>query len=135
MAQPNRRRGAVLAASAAAALAFAFAATHAAVAADRTAFLQPEQIRVVQRTLVDWGYPVALTGSWDDATRAAVGSFQSSNQLPVTGTLDPATSEALGVDPTAVTPVSGRLPARTDQRRDPAVDCGINNTVDCLPGE
>ena len=132
MAQVIRRGRAML--RACAVLALALAVTPPALAvSDPMASLQPEQVRVVQRALQDYGYNVALSGTWDDGTRAAVGSFQSANGLPATGALDSATSKALGVDPWAVTPVAGRMP-EANLRSDPAVNCAINNTVDCLPG-
>jgi hypothetical protein len=91
--------------------------------------LEPEQIRMVQRALGANGQQVALSGTWDEETGAALERFQSAHGLPATGTFDRDTSRALGLDPSAVRPVSGRLPAA-----DPAVNCAINNTVDCLPG-
>lgn len=119
-----------------AAVALALALTQQAHAADAsTASLQPEQVRMVQRALSEYGYEVGLSGRWDDATRGAIGAFQSDNDLPATGALDGATSRALGVDPWAVTPVAGTSPAAADARADPAIDCRMNNTVDCAPGQ
>jgi hypothetical protein len=117
------------------ALAFAFLSPRAGTAMEGKA-LEPEQIRMVQRALNDHGMNVAVTGSWDQRTRAAIGTFQSENGLPSTGTLDPATSRALGVDPYEVVPVGGRLPeaAARSTADDPAVNCAINTTVDCRPG-
>jgi peptidoglycan hydrolase-like protein with peptidoglycan-binding domain len=100
-----------------------------AIAADPSASLEPEQIRVVQRALQDRGLRVEITGAWDEHTRAALTEFQATSGLAPTGKLDGATARALGVDPSKVMPVGGR-----DANRDPAMDCGLNNTVDCLPG-
>ena len=124
-----RREGAVHRASRLLALALAVALPAIALAASQDPSLEPEQIRMVQRALGVNGQHVALSGTWDDQTRAALERFQSSQGLPTTGSLDRDTSRALGIDPAAVRPVSGRLPAA-----DPAVNCGINNTTDCLPG-
>ena len=96
-------------------------------AAESTAARQPEQIRRVPRALQERGYQVAPTGAWDPGTSTALADFQSSSGLPATGQWDAATSRALGLDPSAVMPVSGTRTA------DPAVNCEINNTIDCLP--
>ena len=124
-----RRGGGVHRTSRTLALVLAVALPALAVGAARDPALEPEQIRMVQRALGHHGHPVALTGAWDQGTRAALERFQTESGLPATGTFDRDTSRALGVDPAAVRPVSGRLgPA------DPAVNCAINNTADCLPG-
>ena len=124
-----RRQDALHRASRMLALALAVALPVLALAAARDPALEPEQIRMVQRALGVHGQPVALTGTWDEATAVALGQFQSASGLPQTGTLDRDTARSLGFDPSAVRPVSGRLPAA-----DPAVNCAINNTTDCLPG-
>jgi peptidoglycan hydrolase-like protein with peptidoglycan-binding domain len=117
-----------------AALAIALGFARPAAAEDRSASLQPEQIRIVQRSLADYGYQAAPTGTWDDGTRAALRSFQADNQLRTTGTLDDATAQALGVDPWAVKPVSGKQAIGRQDPENHEVDCAINNTVDCRPG-
>jgi peptidoglycan hydrolase-like protein with peptidoglycan-binding domain len=133
MAKGIGRGRTLLRAGAALALSLALAGT--AAAEDRTASLQPEQIRVVQRTLQDYGYQdAAPTGRWDEGTRSALRAFQADNQLRATGTLDDATAQALGVNPAAVTPVAGRRATGGGDRSDPEIDCAINNTVDCRPG-
>jgi peptidoglycan hydrolase-like protein with peptidoglycan-binding domain len=99
--------------------------------ADQAASLEPEQIRMVQRALQERGHAVELTSSWDAGTQAALANFQAKSGLPPTGELDPATSHALGMDPAAVMPVSGTKRA---EPIDPAFNCGVNNTADCLPG-
>jgi peptidoglycan hydrolase-like protein with peptidoglycan-binding domain len=98
---------------------------------DETAALGPDQIRMVQRALHDRGYGVEPTGAWDASTRAALSEFQSASKLPATGTLDGATARALGLALPAKPP-SGRMARGAGV--DPAVNCEINNTVDCLPG-
>ena len=113
-----------------AAIALAVALRPAAAGADATASMQPEQIRMVQRALQERGYQVEPTGAWDTNTGAALAQFQTASGLPATGRWDGDTSRALGVDPGAAMPVSGRR-AGSD---DPAVNCDLNNTVDCLPG-
>ncbi len=95
--------------------------------------LAPEQVRTVQRALSSQGYAVALTGAWDQDTRAALMKFQRSRDLPTTGDLDPATTQALGVDPSLVTPVGGTA-SREQVNVDPAVNCDVNTTIDCRPG-
>lgn len=140
MAQAFRRGGKGFAATVLA-LALGVALPPAAAARDREASLQPEQVRMVQRALNDLAYPVPLSGTWDDRTQAAVQQFQSANGLASTGALDDATVRALGVDPSAVQLVAGRRAAadrpgaRGPLRDDPAVNCEINTTVDCLPGQ
>ena len=101
---------------------------------ESAAALQPEQIRMVQRALKEHGLDVAPTGAWDEPTRVALGAFQASSGLPRTGQLDPATSRALGVDPYTAMPVGGKDVSPAPPRRDPAVNCDINNTIDCRPG-
>jgi peptidoglycan hydrolase-like protein with peptidoglycan-binding domain len=109
-----------------------------ATASDGTGTLSREQIRMVQRTLADKGYAVQTTSTWDDSTRAALASFQRSQQLPATGSIDTATAQALGVDPASVMPVRAmEVPTGPYDRFDPSdmdVNCGVNNTVDCRYG-
>jgi hypothetical protein len=62
------------------------------------------QAHLVQRSLNEHGYPVALTGAYDDQTRAVVAGFQRSHGIEATGDMDPATAGALGLEPSAVTP-------------------------------
>jgi peptidoglycan hydrolase-like protein with peptidoglycan-binding domain len=69
--------------------------------------LSPEQVRTVQRALVDRGFPIELSGAFDAQTRTAMGDFQRSRGLPATGNLTPDTAEALGLDPREVMPVRG----------------------------
>jgi peptidoglycan hydrolase-like protein with peptidoglycan-binding domain len=69
-----------------------------------TASYTTAQARLVQRSLNEHGYPVELTGVYDERTRAAVTGFQRSHGMDATGDMDPATARALGLDPTAVTP-------------------------------
>lgn len=64
----------------------------------------PEQAHLVQRSLNEHGYPVALTGAYDDQTRAVVAGFQRSHGIQATGDMDAATARALGLEPSAVTP-------------------------------
>ena len=72
-----------------AALALAVALRPAGVAAaESTAAMQPEQIRMVQRALQERGYQVAPTGAWDPGTSTALADFQSSSGLPATGQWD-----------------------------------------------
>ena len=102
--------------------------------------LSPEQIRMVQRSLGEKGYDVAVTSTWDDGTRSALASFQRSRNLPATGELDPATSQALGFDASSVLPVRGVASPGAGgpyERYDPDdldVNCGVNDTVDCRYG-
>jgi len=96
--------------------------------------MSPEQIRLVQRTLNAQGYPVEVTSAWDKRTRAALTSFQTAHALPATGDLDPATSQALGVDPADVMPVRATAAEDAAASDDPAVNRSVNNTVDGRPG-
>jgi peptidoglycan hydrolase-like protein with peptidoglycan-binding domain len=69
--------------------------------------LSPEQVRVVQRSLIDRGFAVDLSGEFDPLTRRALTDFQRARGLPATGNLNTSTVEALGVDPRDVMPVRG----------------------------
>ena len=44
--------------------------------------LAPEQVRLVQRSLVDRGFAVDLTGNFDDRTQTALMDFQRARGLP-----------------------------------------------------
>lgn len=72
---------------------------------DREDQLSPEQIRLVQRALADKGYSNPVNGQLDEGTRSSLISFQRSHDLPMTGTLDSRTVDALGFDARQVTPV------------------------------
>lgn len=115
-------------------LATALVVLAAPAGADDRPALEPEQIRMVQRALVDLGHPVEITGAWDQSTRTAVADFQRERGLTATGTLDTATSRALGVDPYAVVPVGGMGMRAGGSGLDPSVNCAVYNTVDCRPG-
>lgn len=65
------------------------------------------QAHLVQRSLDEHGFPVELTGFYDQQTRAAVTGFQRSHRLEATGDIDPATAHALGLDPSDVAPTRG----------------------------
>ena len=67
-----------------------------------------EQVRMIQRSLTERGYPVEPTGALDGDTQAALASFQRSRDLPPSGAIDDPTLLALGIDPADVTPVRGR---------------------------
>jgi hypothetical protein len=69
--------------------------------------LSREQIRLVQRTLNAKGFRTDVTGRLDGNTRSSLASFQRENSLPVSGTLDESTVEALGFDASQVQPVRG----------------------------
>jgi peptidoglycan hydrolase-like protein with peptidoglycan-binding domain len=82
--------------------------------------LSPEQIRVVQRSLVDRGFAVDLSGNFDPTTQRALTDFQRARGLPATGNLNASTIEALGVDPRDVMPVRGSTaPDRAQEREEP----------------
>jgi peptidoglycan hydrolase-like protein with peptidoglycan-binding domain len=131
----DRRAGSVRRPGARSLLALALAAVLSpilAAAGGPGLALEPEQIRVVQRALHVRGYAAEPTGAWDASTSAALASFQSASGLPATGSIDAVTARALDLDRSAVTPAAGRLaPGAAD---DPAVNCAINNTIDCRPG-
>ena len=61
--------------------------------------LLPDQVIYnVQRALKELGYYTgALNGSLGPATRAAISAFQEDNDLEITGVVDEATVEALGL--------------------------------------
>lgn len=59
--------------------------------------LTEPQVKDIQRSLDDIGYPVQLTGRLDDQTRGAVSRFQRDRGLPATGELDGLTQSDLGV--------------------------------------
>jgi peptidoglycan hydrolase-like protein with peptidoglycan-binding domain len=79
-------------------------ATRGAVAPSE---LSAEQIRLVQRSLIDRGFAVDPTGAFDDRTQAALMDFQRARGLPANASLDQPTLDALGLDPRDVTPVRG----------------------------
>jgi Putative peptidoglycan binding domain len=83
--------------------------------------LSPEQVRLVQRSLVDRGFAVDLTGSFDDRTQTALMDFQRARGLPATGNLNAPTVEALGIDPRDVMPVRGSS-SSMDSSREPTKD-------------
>lgn len=63
--------------------------------ADQTKVSSGDEIVLLQKTLAKAGYPLPVTGEFDRNTYAAVRTFQSSRKLPVTGSVDAATREAL----------------------------------------
>ncbi|MBT9547090.1 MAG: peptidoglycan-binding protein [Candidatus Sericytochromatia bacterium] len=63
--------------------------------ADQTKVSQGDEIVLLQKALSKAGYVVPLTGEFDRNTYAAVRTFQSSRKLPVTGSVDAPTREAL----------------------------------------
>ncbi len=69
--------------------------------------LSPAQVRLVQRALIDRGFAVDPTGTFDDRTRAALMDFQRARGLPATASIDRPTVDALGLDPHQVLPVRG----------------------------
>lgn len=69
--------------------------------------LSPAQVRLVQRSLIDRGFAVDPTGTFDDRTRAALMDFQRARGLPATASIDRPTVDALGLDPHQVLPVRG----------------------------
>ena len=81
-----------------------FGPIHAAVS---DAQVSREQLRLVQRTLSQRGFPTELTGEFDQGTRDSLAAFQHSRQLPESGMLDSSTMDALGVDVGQVMPVRG----------------------------
>lgn len=56
-----------------------------------------EQVRELQRRLTASGYPVAEDGIYGNETARAVRLFQQERRLPITGTADVSTLEALGI--------------------------------------
>ena len=70
--------------------------------------LSPEQVRLVQRSLIDRGFAVDLSGSFDQPTQTALTEFQRARGLPATGNLNAPTIDALGLDPRDVMPVRGQ---------------------------
>lgn len=53
------------------------------------------EVLLLQHMLRHLGYPLEITGSYDNALYNAVRSFQQKNQLPMTGMLDTKTTECL----------------------------------------
>ena len=88
------------------------AAPSTADTADRTTVveptrLDPEQVRLLQRSLVDRGFAVDLSGRFDQPTQDALAQFQRARGLPSTGNLNAPTIDALGLDPRDVQPERG----------------------------
>ncbi len=86
-------------------------------AEDRTTVVQPstlspEQVQLVQRSLVDRGFAVDVSGTFDQPTQTALADFQRARGLPATGNLNAPTIDALGLDPRDVAP-SGEGAAAT----------------------
>jgi peptidoglycan hydrolase-like protein with peptidoglycan-binding domain len=84
-------------------------ATPPAPATEETAVIQPselspDQVRLVQRALVDRGFAVDPGGTFDDRTQTALMDFQRARGLPATGNLNQPTIDALGIDPRDVMP-------------------------------
>ena len=72
-------------------------------------------IKQAQQALKDKGYdPGVIDGRMGARTREAIKSFQSASSLPVTGTLDAATSQQLGIG----SGNSGMTNSRDDKRSD-----------------
>ena len=78
--------------------------------------LSPEQVRFVQRSLVDRGFAVDPAGTFDDRTQTALMDFQRARGLPATGDLYPPTIDALGLDPRDVMPARGTMGAPDEGR-------------------
>ncbi|MDP9453943.1 MAG: peptidoglycan-binding protein [Actinomycetota bacterium] len=57
--------------------------------------LRPEQVRALQFQLSRLGFPVAASGTWDEATAAALADYQQRALLPRTAVLDAATLAVL----------------------------------------
>jgi peptidoglycan hydrolase-like protein with peptidoglycan-binding domain len=85
----------------------------AQIAGESSANLSPEQVRLVQRSLIERGYPVEPTGKFDEDTKKALKSFQNAEKLEASGTLDSGTARALGIDPAGVVPVRGETYQRS----------------------
>jgi peptidoglycan hydrolase-like protein with peptidoglycan-binding domain len=115
------------------ALGVALASPATATGTGQKGSLEPEQIRMIQVALQDRGLGVAVTGSWNERTQEAVGTFQRRIGLPATGAVDEATALSLGVDPFVLVPVAAKR-AEAVRAADPSVNCAINTTVDCRPG-
>jgi peptidoglycan hydrolase-like protein with peptidoglycan-binding domain len=99
--------------------------------------LSPEQVRLVQRSLIDRGFAVDLSGSFDQPTQTALTEFQRARGLPATGNLNAPTVDALGLDPRDVMPVRGpsgavRTPAQTGGSY-PTTPPGSNPTYGASP--
>jgi peptidoglycan hydrolase-like protein with peptidoglycan-binding domain len=62
---------------------------------DNTKVSSGDEIVLLQKALINLGYSVALTGEYDRNTYTAVRSFQSSSKLPVTGSVEANTREAI----------------------------------------
>jgi|HubBroStandDraft_6_1064221.scaffolds.fasta_scaffold244065_2 peptidoglycan hydrolase-like protein with peptidoglycan-binding domain len=66
--------------------------------------LSPDQIKQVQQTLDEKGFPVGRTdGVFSRDTRQAVSEFQRQRNLAQTGQLDDQTLRALGIEPNGST--------------------------------
>jgi len=88
-------------------------------------------IKQVQQALKDKGYdPGAIDGVMGARTKEAIKSFQSASSLPVTGTLDAATSQQLGVGSG-----SGATSSRNDMRSDSNTAKGKDSDQPNLPAQ
>lgn len=59
--------------------------------------LNESTVKALQEALIRQGIPVAVSGTLNEETRAAVKTFQGRHHLPVTGEPDKATLDKLGV--------------------------------------
>jgi peptidoglycan hydrolase-like protein with peptidoglycan-binding domain len=89
--------------------------TKAQAAVIQPSDLSAEQVRLVQRSLIDRGFAVDPGGTFDDRTQTALMDFQRARGLPATGELNQPTIDALGLDPRDVMPVRGTVAPAPDQ--------------------
>ncbi len=90
--------------------------------------LDPDRIRLLQRTLVDHGFAIDMTGSFDPPTRTALTTFQRARGLPATGNLNGPTMDALGIDPRDLQGPEGTAGAAPRQRVPAETGTGIGSS-------
>lgn len=96
--------------------------------------LNGEQVRLLQRALVDRGFTIDISGAFDPPTRAALAQFQRARGLPGTGNLNGPTMDALDLDPRDLRPPSGTAASEARQAAPTGTGSGSADTADTAEG-
>ncbi len=112
-------------------------ATTAATAqrnADATTVVDPstlngEQVRLLQRALVDRGFAIDMSGNFDQPTQTALAQFQRARGLPETGNLNGPTMAALDLNPRDLQPPTGTAASEARQAAPTGTGSGAVDTT------